>query len=140
MDVAIGSPPVCRDHVVSGEFNCLSIFISEGLDVEGIGHISPFRTQGIDVEFTGMDDFAVRALVEDSKKAVLTKFIQDVYANPVFQKIMSEMDMEAWGATHDEIPAMIEDQTTAMKAYIPLIQYATTAPDDLLIRSFRTPC
>ena len=100
VDVAIGSPPVYRDYVASGELNCL----------------------GIDVEFTGMDYFAVRSSVDDSKKAVLTKFIQDVYADPDFQKFMSEMGMEAWGATEDEILTMIEDQTTAMKEYIPLIQ------------------
>ena len=35
---------------------------------------------------------------------------------------MCEMGMEAWGATEDEILTMIEDQTTAMKEYIPLIQ------------------
>ena len=122
VDVAIGSPPVYRDYVVSGELNCLGTFIPEGIDVEGIGHIPSFKEQGIDVEFTGMDYFAVRSSVDDSKKAVLTKFIQDVYADPDFQKFMSEMGMEAWGATEDEILTMIEDQTTAMKDYIPLIQ------------------
>lgn len=69
-----------------------------------------------------MDYFAVRSSVDDSKKAVLTKFIQDVYADPDFQKFMSEMGMEAWGATEDEILTMIGDQTTAMKDYTPLIQ------------------
>lgn len=122
VDVAIGSPPVYRDYVASGELNCLGTFIPEGIDVEGIGHIPSFKEQGIDVEFTGMDYFAVRSSVDDSKKAVLTKFIQDVYADPDFQKFMSEMGMEAWGATEDEILTMIEDQTTAMKEYIPLIQ------------------
>ena len=122
VDVAIGSPPVYRDYVASGELNCLGTFIPEGIDVEGIGHIPSFKEQGIDVEFTGMDYFAVRSSVEEKKKAVLTKFIQDVYADPDFQKFMSEMGMEAWGATEDEILTMIEDQTTAMKEYIPLIQ------------------
>lgn len=122
VDVAIGSPPVYRDYVASGELNCLGTFIPEGIDVEGIGHIPSFKEQGIDVEFTGMDYFAVRSSVDDSKKAVLTKFIQDVYADPDFQKFMSEMGMEAWGATEDKILTMIEDQTTAMKEYIPLIQ------------------
>lgn len=72
VDVAIGSPPTYRDYVINGELNCLGTFIPEGLDVEGIGHISSFRDQGVDVDFTGMDYFAVRSSVDDSKKEVLT--------------------------------------------------------------------
>ena len=122
MDVAIGSPPVYRDYVANGELNCLGTFIPEGVDVEGIGHIPSFKEQGIDVEFTGMDYFAVRSSVPEEHKQILTKFIQDVYADEEFQKAMSEMDMKAWAATEDEIKTMIEEQTEAMKEYIPLIQ------------------
>lgn len=122
VDVAIGSPPVYRDYVINGEFNCLGTFIPEGIDVEGIGHIPSFQEQGVDVEFTGMDYFAVRSSVDDAKKQVLTKFIQDVYADADFQKFMSEMGMEAWAATEDEILSMIEAQTESMSHYIPLIQ------------------
>ncbi|MFR3786026.1 MAG: Bug family tripartite tricarboxylate transporter substrate binding protein [Agathobaculum desmolans] len=122
VDVAIGSPPVYRDYVANGELNCLGTFIPEGVDVEGIGHIPSFKEQGIDVEFTGMDYFAVRSSVPEEHKQILTKFIQDVYADEEFQKAMSEMDMKAWAATEDEIKTMIEEQTEAMKEYIPLIQ------------------
>lgn len=122
VDVAIGSPPVYRDYVINGELNCLGTFIPEGIDVEGIGHIPSFKEQGIDVEFTGMDYFAVRSSVPDERKQILTKFIQDVYADPDFQKSMKEMNMQAWNATEDEIKTMIEEQTESMKNYIPLIQ------------------
>lgn len=122
VDVAIGSPPVYRDYVINGELNCLGTFIPEGIDVEGIGHIPSFKEQGIDVEFTGMDYFAVRSSVPDERKQILTKFIQDVYADPDFQKSMKEMNMQAWNATEDEIKTMIEEQTESMKDYIPLIQ------------------
>ena len=122
VDVAIGSPPVYRDYVINGEFNCLGTFIPDGIDVDGIGHISSFKDQGIDVEFTGMDYFAVRSSVPDDAKAKLTEFIQKVYADEDFQKFMAGLGMEAWPATEDEIKSMISDQTEAMKSYIPLLK------------------
>lgn len=122
VDVAIGSPPVYRDYVINGEFNCLGTFIPDGIDVDGIGHIPSFKDQGIDVEFTGMDYFAVRSSVSDDAKAKLTEFIQKVYADEDFQKFMADLGMEAWPATEDEIKGMISDQTEAMKAYIPLLK------------------
>ena len=122
VDVAIGSPPTYRDYVINGELNCLGTFIPEGLDVEGIGHISSFRDQGVDVDFTGMDYFAVRSSVDDSKKEVLTNFIAEVYADPEFQEFMKGMGMEAWEATESEIVDMVEAQTEAMTEYIPLVQ------------------
>ena len=93
-----------------------------GLEVEGIGHISSFRDQGVDVDFTGMDYFAVRSSVDDSKKEVLTNFIAEVYADPEFQEFMKGMGMEAWEATESEIVDMVEAQTEAMTEYIPLVQ------------------
>lgn len=122
VDVAIGSPPVYRDYVINGEFNCLGTFIPDGIDVDGIGHIPSFKDQGIDVEFTGMDYFAVRSSVPDDAKAKLTEFIQKVYADEDFQKFMAGLGMEAWPATEDEIKSMISDQTEAMKSYIPLLK------------------
>lgn len=122
VDVAIGSPPVYRDYVINGEFNCLGTFIPDGIDVDGIGHIPSFKDQGIDVEFTGMDYFAVRSSVSDDAKAKLTEFIQKVYADEDFQKFMADLGMEAWPATEDEIKSMISDQTEAMKSYIPLLK------------------
>ncbi len=93
VDVAIGSPPTYRDYVINGELNCLGTFIPEGLDVEGIGHIPSFKDQGIDVNFTGMDYFAVRSSVDDAKKEVLTNFIKEVYADAEFQEFMAGMGM-----------------------------------------------
>ena len=80
VDVAIGSPPTYRDYVINGELNCLGTFIPEGLDVEGIGHIPSFKDQGIDVEFTGMDYFAVRSTVDPEKQEILRDFVLQVYA------------------------------------------------------------
>ena len=85
VDVAIGSPPTYRDYVINGELNCLGTFIPEGLDVEGIGHIPSFKDQGIDVEFTGMDYFAVRSTVDPEKQEILRDFVLQVYADPEFQ-------------------------------------------------------
>ena len=122
VDVAIGSPPTYRDYVINGDLNCLGTFIPEGLDVEGIGHIDSFKDQGIDVEFTGMDYFAVRSSVDDGRKEVLTNFIQQVYADPEFQEFMKGMGMAAWESTESEILDMIDSQTEAMTEYIPLVQ------------------
>ena len=122
VDVAIGSPPTYRDYVINGELNCLGTFIPEGLDVEGIGHIPSFKDQGIDVEFTGMDYFAVRSTVDPEKQEILRDFVLQVYADPEFQQFMADMGMKAWGADGSEILSMVESQTEAMTKYIPLVQ------------------
>lgn len=122
VDVAIGSPPTYRDYVINGELNCLGTFIPEGLDVEGIGHIDSFKDQGIDVEFTGMDYFAVRSTVDESKQEILRDFVLKVYADPEFQQFMADMGMAAWEADSDEILDMVASQTEAMTQYIPLVQ------------------
>lgn len=122
VDVSIGSPPVYRDYVKNGELACLGTFIPEGIEVEGIGKIPSFKEQGVDAEFIGMDYFAVRSSVDPAKQKVLTEYIQKVYADPDFQKFMTEMGMEAWEATEDEIVANITSQTEAMKDYIDLVK------------------
>ncbi len=122
VDIAIGSPPVYREYVKSGEFACLGTFIPDGIEVEGIGKIPSFKEQGIAAEFVGMDYFAVKSSVDDAKKAVLTKFIQDVYADPEFKAFMRNLGMEAWAATEDEIIKEIDLQTVAMKEYIDLLK------------------
>lgn len=122
VDVAIGSPPTYRDYVINGDLNCLGTFIPEGLDVEGIGHIPSFKDQGIDVDFTGMDYFAVRSSVDDAKKEILTNFIKQVYADAEFQAFMKDMGMVAWEATESEILDMVKSQSEAMTKYIPLVQ------------------
>lgn len=122
VDVAIGSPPTYRDYVINGDLNCLGTFIPEGLDVEGIGHIDSFKDQGIDVEFTGMDYFAVRSTVDESKQEILRDFILQVYADPEFQEFMTNMGNDIWNADADEILGMVESQTEAMAKYIPLVQ------------------
>jgi tripartite-type tricarboxylate transporter receptor subunit TctC len=122
VDIAIGSPPVYRDYVKSGELACLGTFIPDGIEVDGIGRIPSFKEQGIDAEFIGMDYFAVRSTVDDAKKKVLTEFIQKVYADPEFQKFMAEMGMKAWNGTEDEILQKIDAQSTAMEDYITLLK------------------
>lgn len=122
VDVAIGSPPVYRDYVISGELACLGTFMPDGIEVEGIGRIPSFKEQGIDAEFVGMDYFAVRSSVDPAKQAVLTEFIEQVYADPEFQKFMADMGMAAWDAKEAEIVTMINEQSTSMDDYIGLLQ------------------
>jgi len=122
VDVAIGSPPTYRDYVINGELNCLGTFIPEGLDVEGIGHIPSFKDQGYDIEFTGMDYFAVRSTVDPAKQEILKDFVLQVYADPEFQAFMADMGMAAWEADGEEILGMVEAQTEAMTKYIPMVQ------------------
>ena len=93
-----------------------------GLDVDGIGHIPSFKDQGIDIEFTGMDYFAVRSTVDAEKQEILRDFVLKVYAEPDFQKFMADMGMAAWEADSSEILGMVAAQTDAMAKYIPLVQ------------------
>ena len=111
-----------RDYVINGELNCLGTFIPEGLDVEGIGHIPSFKDQGIDIEFTGMDYFAVRNTVDAEEQEILRDFVLKVYQNPEFQQFMADMGMAAWEADGAEILDMVGAQTEAMQKYIPLVQ------------------
>jgi tripartite-type tricarboxylate transporter receptor subunit TctC len=122
VDIAIGSPPVYRDYVRNGQLACLGTFIPEGIEVEGIGKIPSFKEQGIDTEFTGMDYFAVKNSVPEDRKAILTKYVKDVYADPEFQAFMESLGMQAWDATEDEIKEKITLQTEAMDKYIKLIK------------------
>lgn len=122
VDIAIGSPPVYREYVKSGELNCLGTFIPEGIQVEGIGDIPSFTSQGVQAEFVGMDYFAVRSDVPEEAKQALTQYIQKVYADPEFQSFMKEMGMQAWEAKQDEILKEIAKQTEDMKEYIALLK------------------
>lgn len=121
VDVAAGSPPVYRDYVISGELNCLGTFIPEGLDVEGIGHIDSFTSQGYDIEFTGMDYIAVRSTVDTRIQEKLREFMLKVYADPDFQAFMADMGMAAWDADANEILDMVASQSEAMTKYIPMV-------------------
>lgn len=122
VNIAIGSPPVYRDYVKSGEFACLGTFIPDGITVDGIGRIPSFVEQGIDAAFVGMDYFAVKSSVAEEKKAVLVDYIEKVYADPEFISFMSSLGMEAWAATEDEIKEEIQLQTAAMRGYIDLLK------------------
>ncbi|MCQ2437565.1 MAG: tripartite tricarboxylate transporter substrate binding protein [Clostridia bacterium] len=121
VDVAAGSPPVYREYVINGDLNCLGTFIPEGLDVEGIGHIDSFKSQGYDIEFTGMDYLACRSTVDPEIQAKLREYVLYVYSQPDFQEFMAGMGMAAWDADAETILAMIDAQTEAMAAYIPLV-------------------
>lgn len=122
VDIAIGSPPVYREYVKNGQFACLGTFMPEGIEVEGIGKIPSFKSQGIDAEFTGMDYFAVRSDVDPAIKKKLHDFIAKVYAEPEFQEFMSGMGMKAWEAEDAEIKEDINKQTADMKQYIDLLK------------------
>lgn len=122
VDVAIGSPPVYRDFVISGKLNCLGTFIPEGIDVEKIGHIPSFKEQGVDIAFTGMDYFALRSTVDAKKQEILKDFVLKVYEDPEFQQFMADMGMSPWKADGQEILSMVETQTKDMVGYIQLVQ------------------
>ncbi len=122
VDIAVGSPPVYREYVKNGEFACLGTFIPEGIDVEDIGNIPSFKSQGIEAEFVGMDYFAVRSGVDPEKQKILTDYIKQVYADPEFQSFMAEMGMKAWEADKTEILEEINKQTEDMKEYIELLK------------------
>lgn len=122
VDIAIGSPPVYREYVKNGEFACLGTFIPDGIEVEGIGKIPSFKSQGVEAEFVGMDYFAVHSSVDDAKKQVLIDYIKKVYADPEFQEFMAEMGMQAWEADNKAIIDEINKQTEDMKEYIDLLK------------------
>lgn len=68
-----------------------------------------------------MDYFAVRSSVDPEIKEILRNFVLEVYADPEFQKFMTDMGNAIWNADADEILNMVDSQTTAMEKYIPLV-------------------
>lgn len=122
VDVSIGSPPAYIDHVKTGELASLGTFAPYAVKIDGIPDQIPFKEQGVDVEFMGMDYFAVRASVDAEKQKVLTEFVEKVYADPEFQQFMKEMNMKAFDIKNDEILKIITDQTSDMNQYISLIK------------------
>lgn len=122
VDVSIGSPPVYAEYVKSGQLVSLGTFVPETIEIDGLDPQLSFREQGIDMDFTGLDYFAVRSTVDDEKKEVLTQFIKDVYADPEFQEFMKEIDLSPHEAGSEEILQIVADQTEAMTEYVALIK------------------
>lgn len=122
VDVSIGSPPAYIEHVKAGTLVSLGTFAPYTVKIDGIPDQIPFKEQGIDAEFLGMDYFAVRSSVDSEKQEILTEFVKNVYSDPEFQEFMIEMNMEAFEVTGDEIFSIIEDQTVDMTEYITLIK------------------
>ena len=106
LTLAIGSPPTYRRLCEQRRIELPGNLHSRGAGRGSIGHISSFRDQGVDVDFTGMDYFAVRSSVDDSKKEVLTNFIAEVYADPEFPGIYERHGHGSWEATESEIVDM----------------------------------
>lgn len=122
VDVSIGSPPVYAEYVKSGQLVSLGTFVPETIEIAGLEPQLSFREQGIDMDFTGLDYFAVRSSVDDEKKEILTQFIKDVYADPEFQEFMKEIDLSPHEAGSEEILKIVADQTEAMTKYVELIK------------------
>lgn len=122
VDISIGSPPVYADYVKSGKLVSLGVFTPDSIKVEGLELQPSFKSQGIDLEFTGLDYFAVRSSVELEKQQVLTQFIKDVYADEEFQAFMTKLKMESFGIGAEELFSIIDAQTNDMTKYIELIK------------------
>ena len=122
VDISIGSPPVYADYVKSGKLVSLGVFTPESIKVEGLDIQPSFKSQGIDLEFTGLDYFAVRSSVDVEKQKVLTQFIKDVYADAEFQEFMAGMKMESYGIGAEELFGIIDAQSKDMIKYIELIK------------------
>jgi tripartite-type tricarboxylate transporter receptor subunit TctC len=122
VDISIGSPPVYADYVKSGKLVSLGVFTPDSIKVEGLDVQPSFKSQGIDLEFTGLDYFAVRSSVAPEKQEVLAKFIKDVYADEEFIAFMNEMKMESYGIGAEELFAIIDAQSKDMTQYVDLIK------------------
>ncbi|WP_105614524.1 tripartite tricarboxylate transporter substrate binding protein [Vallitalea okinawensis] len=122
VDVSIGSPPVYAEYVKSGQLVSLGTFVPETIEVDGLEPQLSFREQGIDMDFTGLDYFAVRSSVDTEKQEVLTQFIKDVYADPEFQEFMKELDLPPFEAGADELLEIVAKQTEDMNEYVELIK------------------
>lgn len=122
VDVSIGSPPVYAEYLKSGQLISLGTFVPEKIELEGLEPQLSFKEQGIDMEFTGLDYFAVRSSVDDKKKEVLTKFIKDVYADEEFIEFMKSIDLSPFEAGSEELLSIVAEQTKAMTEYVELIK------------------
>lgn len=121
VDLSITTPPTYFDYQQEGTITALACFDTQPLETP-FGTVQPVTNWGVDVEFTGMDCFAIRSDVPEDIKQKLTAMLDEVYADEEFISYMEEMGFPIYDADTEELEKFVAEQMENMSEYVELIQ------------------
>ncbi|WHH58580.1 tripartite tricarboxylate transporter substrate binding protein [Petroclostridium sp. X23] len=119
--MAIATPPGYYDFQREGSIKAVATLDPNGVETE-FGRVPSVKELGTDVEFLGMDAFAVRSEVPEEIKTILIDTINKVYADEEFKSYMKEIHQSIWEADSDEILDVIKGQFTSFDNYVKVIE------------------
>ena len=85
------------------------------------GTVPSLKDLGVDVEFTGMDCFAVRADVPEEAVSALRNMLDKVYADEKFTSFMEEMGYPINDDDTEQLEQFVASQMEQMDQYVKMI-------------------
>ena len=120
VDMSITTPPQYYDFVKNGDITAIATFDPQALETP-YGTVPALKELGVDVEFTGMDCFAISADVPEERAEVLRDMLDKVYADEDFISFMDDMGFVINDDDTDELNAFVSDQMEQMDKYVEMI-------------------
>lgn len=120
VDMSITTPPQYYDFVKSGDITAVATFDPQALETP-YGTVPALKELGVDVEFTGMDCFAISAEVPEERAEVLRDMLDKVYADEDFISFMDDMGFVINDDDTDELNTFVSDQVELMNKYVAMI-------------------
>jgi tripartite-type tricarboxylate transporter receptor subunit TctC len=121
--IGIGAPTdeQIADFVSAGTCTQVATFFPSPVET-AFGIIQPIRNWNVDVEFAGMDCFALRSNVPEAIKEKIGDMLAKVYQDPEFIETMEKLGFPIWDAGPEEVTKFVNDQMSSMDAYVELIK------------------
>ena len=120
VDMSITTPPQYYDYEERGDIKTIATFDPTALETP-FGMVPSLKELGVDVEFTGMDCFAIRADVPEEALTALRNMLDKVYADEEFISFMNEMGYPINDDDTAELEAFVTDQMEQMNRYVETI-------------------
>lgn len=120
VDMSITTPPQYYDFEESGDIKTIATFDPTSLETP-FGTVPSLKELGVDVEFTCMDCFAIRADVPEEALTALRDMLDKVYADEEFTSFMNEMGYPINDDDTAELEAFVADQMEQMNQYVETI-------------------
>ena len=120
VDMSITTPPQYYDFEKSGDIKTIATFDPTALETP-FGTVPSLKDLGVDVEFTGMDCFAVRADVPEEAVSALRNMLDKVYADEKFTSFMEEMGYPINDDDTEQLEQFVASQMEQMDQYVKMI-------------------
>lgn len=121
VDLSISTPPAYYDYQEKGMVMAIATFYPEDVETP-YGVVKPVKDFGIDVEYKGIDCFAIRSSVPQEVKDKLVEVLNQVYQDEEFTSYMNEMGFPIYEAESDELTQFVQGQMNSMDSYVALIK------------------